>query len=145
MSSIDSRHEPQHLVTVLQCCCRVQRDFEGGWHQHHSPGPGFRDSCIQPAACSACLQRQPGPAEPDSASARSRRAALLCLSAARARLSTASCNLLTSRKMSFRPAIFSSLPQPCTGHNCHVIACFQEASSCCPQRTIALVVIPSDS
>jgi len=138
VSSIDSRRELQHLVTVLQCCCRVQRDFEGGWHQHHSPGPGFRDSCIQPAACSACLQRQPGPPEPDSASARSRRAALLCLSAARARLSTASCKSLTSHRNSICHATFSSLPQPCTIHYCNVIFC-------CPQLTIALVVIPSDS
>ena len=123
MSSIESKHDLQHLVTVLRCCCRIQSNFEGGWHQHHSSGLCFRGSCIQPAACPACVQRQPEPAEPDSASAGSRRAALLCLSAARACLSTSSCNSVTSHKRSVCHANFSDLPQPRTQHCRTVIVC----------------------
>ena len=145
MSSIESKHETEHLVTVLQCCCRVQPDFAGGWNQHHSSGPGFRHSCIQSAACSAGLQPQPDPPQPDTASARSRRTALLCLSAARASFGTSSCKSLTSHNTSTCHATFSSMPHPCTQHDCDVIACCNIAKSWCTQLTIALVVLPHDS
>lgn len=138
MSSIDSRHGLQRLLTVLQCCCRVQRDFEGGWHQHHSSGPGFRHSYIQLAACSACVQHQLEPAEPDSASARSRRAALLCLSAARTGLSTSACKSLTSHRTSICHATFPSLPQPCTQHYLTVITCCTEIKAVAHNRAVVI-------
>ena len=85
------QQEIQEYASSCVCFFRVQLDPASSRSQLHSKWTSCTDSCLQPAACAAGLQHQPGKSQPDSACARGRHRALLGLSAAGACLSTAAC------------------------------------------------------